>query len=132
MQDAQDSEPADMQESADTADAAEAGDSSQDVQDGSSMAEQLGQDATTGQGLPAQGSVLASLRRMVEEDRAQGSRAKNDPRYSQALEIFLETGSIGAVREQMQIPQSTVSTWKRRFEWDRLKGRYEREKNRNR
>lgn len=79
MQDAQDSEPADMQESADTADAAEAGDSSQDVQDGSSMAEQLGQDAaqnsgqdaTTAQGLPVQGSLLASLRRMVRENAAQ-------------------------------------------------------------
>lgn len=67
MQDAQDSEPADMQESADTA---EAGDSSQDMQDGSSMTEQLGQDATTAQGLPVQGSLLASLRRMVRENAA--------------------------------------------------------------
>ena len=95
MQDVQDTEQADMQESAD---AAEAGDSSQDMQDGSSMTEQLGQDAlqisspagsgpgtqntaqgseqdaptdaTTAQGLPVQGSLLASLRRMVRENAA--------------------------------------------------------------
>lgn len=94
MQDAQDTAQADMQESAD---AAEAGDSSRDIQDGSSMSEQLGQDALqlsspagSGPGsqdaaqdsgqdapmleaqcLPVQGSLLASLRRMVRENAAQ-------------------------------------------------------------